>query len=259
MKEIVFSKYQGTGNDFIIIDNREESFPKNDETLIKRLCNRKFGIGSDGLILIEDSGSFNFKMIFFNPDATQSFCGNGSRCAVAFSKQLGITDDHTDFEAIDGAHYGTIDDNLVRVKMADVSYPEKVNDGYFIHTGSPHYVIFSDNVKDLNINILGAKLRNRKDLFGKEGVNVNFVSEFQKGSVFVRTYERGLEAETLSCGSGVTAVAIVYGLDKGLEKTEVETKGGVLEVEFENTGVNGVKEVYLTGPVSHVFDGVFKV
>ena len=259
MKEIVFSKYQGTGNDFIIIDNREESFPKNDETLIKRLCDRKFGIGSDGLILIEDSRSFDFKMIFYNPDATQSFCGNGSRCAVAFSKHLGITDDHADFEAIDGAHYATIKDNLVRVKMADVSNPEKINDGYFIHTGSPHYVKFSDNVKELNINALGAESRNRKDLFGKEGVNVNFVSELQKGSVFVRTYERGVEAETLSCGTGVTAVAIVYGLEKGLEKTDVETKGGVLEVEFENTGAHGVKEVYLTGPVSHVFDGVFKI
>ena len=213
MKEIVFSKYQGTGNDFIIIDNREESFPKNDETLIKRLCDRKFGIGSDGLILIEDSRSFDFKMIFY--------------------KHLGITDDHADFEAIDGAHYATIKENLVRVKMADVSNPEKINDGYFIHTGSPHYVKFSDNVKELNINALGAEIRNRKDLFGKEGVNVNFVSELQKGSVFVRTYERGVEAETLSCGTGVTAVAIVYGLEKGLEKTDVETKGGVLEVEFE--------------------------
>ncbi len=259
MKEIVFSKYQGTGNDFIIIDNREGSFPKSDEPLVKQLCNRKFGIGSDGLILLEDSGSFDFKMIFFNPDATLSFCGNGSRCVVAFSKQLGLTNDNANFEAIDGAHYATNKGNLVRVKMADVGRPEKINGGQFIHTGSPHYVKFSDNVKDLDINVLGPEIRNRKELFGKEGVNVNFVSEVQKGSVFVRTYERGVEAETLSCGTGVTAAAIVYGLENGVEKIYVETKGGILEVEFEKAGIYGVKEVFLTGPVSHVFDGVFRI
>ena len=257
MKTLAFSKYQGTGNDFILIDNRNHIFPENKSRLIPFLCDRKFGIGSDGLILIENHPEHDFEMIFYNPDGSQSFCGNGSRCAVAFANQLGIIDNKTTFLAIDGPHLATLIDQNVRVKMADSKLPEKYLNGQFIHTGSPHFIQYVSNIHNYPVFDEGKAIRNKSEIFGKGGTNVNFVEELAKGSVFVRTFERGVENETLSCGTGVTAVALVYGFDKGLNSVMIETPGGKLKVDFEKDPGSGFKNIYLTGPAVQVFEGEF--
>lgn len=257
MKKLAFTKYQGTGNDFILIDNRGLTFPENRSKLIPLLCNRKFGIGSDGLILIEDHPEHDFNMVFYNPDGSQSFCGNGSRCAVAFAKTLNIIGNETSFIAIDGIHHGTINNHVVRVKMADSTIPKTCLNGHFIHTGSPHYV---QNVRDIhNFPVFeeGNIIRHKTEIFGAGGTNVNFIEEMAKGSVFVRTFERGVENETLSCGTGVTAVALIYGLENGFNSVSVETPGGELIVEFEQKASMDFQNIFLTGPAELVFNGEF--
>ena len=251
--QVPFSKYQGTGNDFILIDHRssKSGFSKDE---IQKLCDRKFGIGSDGLILIEPGINTDFKMTFFNPDGSQSFCGNGSRCALDFAKKIGIFKDKTRFEAFDGLHEGSINGDVVTVKMADVKLPRKVESGFFLNTGSPHFVMENNDINKLDINNIALKYRFRYDLFGDEGTNVNFMSEVKTGLIFVRTYERGVEAETLSCGTGVVAAAIVYGIKKNLEEVQVETLGGKLVIKFIcNEDI--LEEVYLSGPAKEVFRG----
>ena len=247
-----FVKYQGTGNDFIMLDNRDNTFTMESE--IPSLCDRRFGIGSDGLILIQSHPDSDFEMVFYNPDGSTSFCGNGSRCAVAFASSLGIIDTSCTFRAIDGLHDATIQNSQVSVKMADCKRPEKVEDGLFIHTGSPHYVLTHDGIMSLDINMLGTQFRHREDLFGAGGTNVNLLEEDKRGSVFVRTFERGVEAETLSCGTGVTAAAICYGLQNKMNQIDVATKGGHLTVSFsENSST--ITDIYLSGPADKVFEG----
>jgi len=253
---IQFYKYQGTGNDFILIDNRQFKFPKNNAKFIAQLCNRRFGIGADGLILLEPSDKYDFTMVYYNADGNEgSMCGNGGRCTVAFAKMLEVIHNETTFEATDGVHEAIIDNNVVSLKMIDVSEVEKFEDHLFLDTGSPHHITFVDDVKNVNVKITGRKIRYGSPYF-EEGSNVNFVQKLDKNTFKVRTYERGVEDETLSCGTGVTAVAIAAHKAHKTENNLVtlETRGGNLEVSFDHDN-NIYKNVFLKGKAKLVFTG----
>ncbi|GGK45179.1 MULTISPECIES: diaminopimelate epimerase [Flavobacteriaceae] len=251
-----FYKYQGAGNDFIMVDNRNLSFPKINTHLINKLCDRRFGIGADGLILLEPSKNEDFTMVYFNADGNEgSMCGNGGRCIVAFAKQLGIITDRTTFNAVDGLHYATIANEIVSLKMIDVS-EIKVTDSYvFLNTGSPHHVLFSKNIAKINVKESGAKIRYGAPYF-EVGTNVNFVEKITANSFKVRTYERGVEDETLACGTGVTAVAIAAHITNKTNENsiKVEVLGGDLEVSFEKVK-NKYTNIFLKGPSQFVFEG----
>lgn len=256
--EISFYKYQGTGNDFVMIDDRSNVFPDKDLSLIQKLCNRKFGIGSDGLILIRDKIGFDFEMIYFNADGSQSMCGNGARCAVAFSRFLGIIGDKTDFHAIDGPHQASIVAGEVELGMSPVLGFENVGEDFFVDTGSPHHVRFVENVLEYPVFEQGAKIR-YNDKYAPKGTNVNFVTPLTIGEIQVRTYERGVEDETLSCGTGVTACAIVYGNQKGLNEVKINTLGGNLKVRFAENPDGSFQNIQLIGPAEQVFEGRIEI
>lgn len=252
-----FHKYQGTGNDFIMIDNRLQTFPKNNTQLIGRLCDRRFGIGADGLILLENDNSTDFRMVYYNADGNEStMCGNGGRCLVAFAKQLEIIQEKTVFNAIDGLHTATIDaQNQVKLQMKDVNHVD-ISDGYvFLNTGSPHHVQMVEDLKNWDVKKEGAQIR-YSDLYGKEGSNVNFVSMINEATFAVRTYERGVEDETLSCGTGVTAVAIaMHHLGKtNQNQIKLFVEGGVLGVSFEHHQ-GQYAQVFLMGQATFVYEG----
>ena len=253
--QISFYKYQGTGNDFVMIDNRSEFFPKKDTNLIKQLCDRRFGIGGDGLILLENHPQYDFKMVYYNSDGNESsMCGNGGRCLVAFAKQIGVIDHKAEFEAVDGYHYATIDaKGIVALQMKDVDTVNQQENYTFLNTGSPHHVQLVDNLVELDIKTEGAKIR-YSDLYGDAGSNVNFVSQLENDIFAVRTYERGVEDETLSCGTGVTAVAIAmfHSNQTASKSIKLETQGGVLKVRFE-PHPSLYSEVWLCGPTKQVF------
>jgi len=256
MQAISFYKYQGTGNDFIVIDDRQELFSKKDTKLIKRLCDRKYGIGADGLILLQEDRLHNFKMVYFNADGNESsMCGNGGRCIVSFARLLGMITDKATFEAIDGLHEARLFDNdLVSLQMKNVDSLQTFDGHVFMDTGSPHHVELTDNVAHVDVVTQGRYLRN--ELYGKEGANINFVQPQTSDTFKVRTYERGVEDETLSCGTGVTAVALAMhktGQTKAHEVT-LETPGGHLKVSFEPTP-QGYQNIWLTGPALLVFKG----
>src|SRR5690606_35130207 len=206
--ELTFYKYQGTGNDFVIIDNRQLIFNKNNTNLIAMMCDRKFGIGADGLILLEDDHKTDFKMVYYNSDGHQSsMCGNGSRCIVHFAAFIGIITKETTFEAIDGVHNAEILSNdVISLQMNPVSDIKDAGTNIFLSTGSPHHVEMVDNLETYDVFKNGADLRHK--MYGEEGANINFVEQINEATFAVRTYERGVENETLSCGTGVTAVAI---------------------------------------------------
>lgn len=254
MQNLKFHKYQGTGNDFIIVDNRKNIFnPANDE-LIKKLCDRKFGIGADGLILIQDHPDHDFEMVYFNADASQSMCGNGCRCAVHFANYLGIIEEETTFLAIDGPHEAFLKDGLVHLKMADVKEVKQIGNDLFIDTGSPHYLCFIEDLDNFDVVSEGRKIRN-SNAYKQAGTNVNFIEKVGENEIFVRTYERGVEDETLSCGTGVTAASLA-GSKKGLKSpVKLKTLGGTLQVAFEEKGENNFINVYLIGPAKMVFTG----
>lgn len=251
-----FFKYQGTGNDFVIIDNRQGIFSKNDTKLIAHLCNRKVGIGADGLILLENHATLDFKMVYYNADGNQSsMCGNGGRCLVHFAKFLGIITSEATFKAVDGEHHATInEEGIVSLKMNDVSEIKSNENSIFLNTGSPHHISLCESLDSLDVQTEGAKLR--YNLYGKEGANINFVQPLKDNIFAVRTYERGVEAETLSCGTGVTAVALAmhYSGKTHSEEVILHTPGGQLKVSFRKTD-NGYTEIYLTGPAVQVFKG----
>lgn len=254
--KIHFYKYQGTGNDFIIVDNRSLVFPKSNVELIHKLCDRRFGIGADGLILLESSEKQDFTMVYFNADGKEgSMCGNGGRCIVAFAKKLNIIKNKTTFEAVDGLHFAEIENDLVNLQMTDVENIEIYDTHTFLNTGSPHHVNFCDAVANLNVREMGSKIRYGAPYF-EEGTNVNFVEQISENSFKVRTYERGVENETLACGTGVTAVAIAANKTNKTdeERIFIEVLGGKLEVSFKKEG-NSYKNVFLKGPAEFVFEG----
>ena len=253
-----FEKYHGTGNDFIIIDDRKKLFNENDSDLINRLCRRRFGIGADGLILIRDHTDYDFEMVYFNADGkVGSMCGNGGRCVVAFANKKGIAGKNTSFLAYDGPHEAEVrDDNIVKLKMSEVTSFKDVENGYEMNTGSPHYVAFCDDVAAKDVNKEGKAIRN-SSAYRREGINVNFVEQVNNG-ISIRTYERGVEEETYSCGTGVVASALSTALRKNLQghnlTVEVKTLGGLLKVYFDRDG-NSFRNIYLEGPAQYVFKG----
>lgn len=254
---IEFYKYQGTGNDFVMIDNRLEKIARTDLDFVRKWCDRKFGIGADGLILIENHPDHDFEMIYFNSDGSMSFCGNGSRCAVRFASFLGIIEKNAQFLAIDGVHQAHIDENnWVHLKMGNVSAIESIGDDLYLDTGSPHYIRFVPSVMELNILSEAQEIR-YNDRFSKVGTNVNFV-EIRQESLLIRTYERGVEGETLSCGTGATAVALGYAdsthMQNGNHRIALETMGGDLAIAFHKTG-NQFNDIRLIGPAEQVFKG----
>lgn len=252
---IIFYKYQGTGNDFIMIDNRHQLFPKNNANLIEGLCDRRFGIGADGLILLENDEMSGYRMVYFNSDGKEgSMCGNGGRCFVAFADFLKIIQGETSFDAADGLHEATISNGIVSLKMQNVSEIKIKPNAIFMDTGSPHHVQMVENLEALDVFKEGAKLR--YGVYGEKGSNINFVSPRTDGSFYVRTYERGVEDETLSCGTGVTAVALaMHHLGKSSEnKVQIHTKGGDLQVEFDEKDGN-YANIFLIGSAKQVFKG----
>lgn len=255
-----FYKYQGTGNDFIVFDNRNDSFPKNNKVLIKNLCHRKFGIGADGLLLLESSKDFDFKMVYFNADGNEgTMCGNGGRCIVAFAKKLEIIDSKTSFEAVDGTHQATMFNDIVSLKMNNVNSIDNHKDHIFLDTGSPHHVEFLDDVSTIDVLKKGKEIRYGSPYFEK-GTNVNFVQQIKPDTYKVRTYERGVENETLSCGTGVTAVAIAadFSQRSNSKNIKLQTIGGDLEVSFQNDK-NSYKHITLKGPATFVFKGSVEI
>ncbi|WP_439488599.1 diaminopimelate epimerase [Algoriphagus sp.] len=256
--EILFYKYQGTGNDFVMIDDRAEKFDETDLKLVSKLCDRKFGIGADGLILIRNHKPYDFEMIYFNADGSQSMCGNGARCAVAFSAFLGILDERTKFLAIDGEHEAVLKDGLVHLLMGDVAGIEEKNGDSFVNTGSPHHIRFVNDVAGYSVFEEGKKVR-YDQMYAPAGTNVNFVEKVSEDKIFVRTYERGVEDETLSCGTGVTAAAITFGNDRPAALIKIKTLGGDLAVEFKAEPDGTYKDIWLIGPAEQVYRGKISV
>lgn len=252
---ISFTKYQATGNDFILIDNRDGKLALSKEQIIK-ICDRKFGIGADGLILIESSNKAPFHVNYYNSDGSQSLCGNGSRAAVHFAAKLGLVGSTTQFDAYDGLHEATLlSNNIVRLKMNDVQVIETKANHLFLNTGSPHVVEFVNHINQHPVLETGKTIR-YSETFKPGGTNVNFVEALPNNTIFVRTYERGVENETLSCGTGVTAAALAATTKGYISPVRIETKGGQLTVEFVNHGDGkGYKEIYLIGPAMRVFEG----
>lgn len=254
VRKIEFVKYQGTGNDFIMIDAREKAVNFSADQIVK-ICHRRFGIGADGLILLKHHEDCDFEMDYYNADGSQSFCGNGSRCAQAFAKQLGIIENESRFLAIDGMHIGKSVGKEFATKMGDVDQIQRIGADYFIHTGSPHYIKYVDDVYSVDVLTEGAAIRNSLN-YRENGTNVNFVS-IQEENLIVRTYERGVEAETYSCGTGVTAVAISYlHLQNSYQKqVNIKTIGGDLQIHLERETENSFKNIWLQGPAEEVYMG----
>ncbi len=242
-----------------MIDGRQLNADFLDQKRIQRLCHRRFGIGADGLIILEKSESYPFAMRYFNADGREgTMCGNGGRCIMAFARRLGIAGNETSFAGIDGVHHARMLDNgLIRLKLKDVEGLNRLEDGYLVDTGSPHFVRFVSDLEQVDMESVGKEIRHQ-ERFGREGVNVNFVQvEDHDGTLFVRTFERGVEAETWSCGTGVTAAAICAYMQLGPDifSYPVRTRGGNLEVEFRPQADQRFTDIYLKGPASHVYDG----
>lgn len=258
--KIHFYKYQGTGNDFILVDNRDERLQLSQEQ-IAYMCNRRFGIGADGLMELKTSAGYDFKMVYYNADGNEgSMCGNGGRCLVKFAHYVGIHKSEFKFIATDGDHYASIETNgWVRLKMQDVNEIDH-NTGYeLLNTGSPHFVKTVEELKEFPVVAEGRSIRN-SDKFKKEGVNVNFVESISESTIFVRTYERGVEDETLSCGTGVTAAALVNAHnDRGFNHVDIKTLGGKLYVEFNRVDDDSFQDIWLAGPATKVFDGFIEL
>ncbi|WP_298778665.1 diaminopimelate epimerase [uncultured Polaribacter sp.] len=254
---LTFYKYQGTGNDFVMIDNRTKIFPKKNTDKISQICDRHFGIGADGIILIENDNDFDFKMIYFNADGSQTFCGNGARCAVAFAKFLNIIKNKTTFLAIDGEHFAEINDGIISLQMIDVDDIKVNKNSVFMYTGTQHHVEMVNELTDFPIYEKGKKIRYS---YENPGSNVNFVQQIDDATFRVRTYEKGVEDETLACGTGVTAVAIAMHKTNKTKSNLVSlpVEGGLLEVSFiEENGT--YKNVFLKGPAQFVFTGSITV
>ena len=256
-----FYKYQGTGNDFIIADNRKNEISVSKEQ-IHKLCNRRFGIGADGLMLLNEKQGFDFEMKYYNADGKEgSMCGNGARCMTKFAYHLGIHREKYRFLASDGVHEAEIDtDGIVSLKMKDVKSIRKFHNDFILDTGSPHYIKMVPNVMEFDVFKKGNEIRHSKE-FEEEGINVNFVEQLSEADkIIVRTFERGVEDETFSCGTGVTAAALVcYHNENGFNDVEVKTLGGLLSVEYDRIDDNKYENIWLCGPAEKVYEGTFEI
>lgn len=254
--KLSFSKYQGAGNDFILIDDRDLNIVLEQSTIV-RLCDRHFGIGADGIILLQNDSNSNFKMLYFNSDGRQgSMCGNGGRTAVRFAHDLGIIQEKTKFKAVDGMHEALISKDIVQLKMTNVEGVDIYPSHTFLNTGSPHHVEFVKDLDAVNVAQIGAQIRYGNPYFD-EGSNVNFVEILTSDTFKIRTYERGVESETLACGTGVTAAAIAGFERELLNSTTVKAfaLGGEIEVSFEKNKSGGYENIWLKGPAEKVFEG----
>jgi diaminopimelate epimerase len=255
--EIHFYKYQGTGNDFVLIDDRQRTLQLTNEQ-VAHICDRRFGIGADGLMLLQSEPGFDFRMLYYNSDGKEgSMCGNGGRCITAFAKKLGAADTKFKFIAVDGAHEAIIEENgKVSLKMGDVKNIEMNGDHYYLNTGSPHYVKKVTDLSKFDVAEEGKKIR-YNDRFKEEGTNVNFIEKKEDG-LHVRTYERGVEDETYSCGTGVTAAALVAaleGISDSKKNCRIHTLGGELEVTFDRVLEQNFYNIWLKGPAEFVYEG----
>jgi len=253
--KILFNKYEGTGNDFIIIDNREGLIRHDDSRLIAFLCDRRFGIGADGLILAEEHGGYDFEMVFFNNDGLPAtMCGNGARCISDFVMKTITGRKELTFLAADGPHIAMPAGDLITVTINDVTGIKTTPHGVFLNTGVPHLVCFTEEADSKDIIAFARPLR-YDPYFGEEGTNVN-LAEVVPDGLKVRTYERGVEGETWSCGTGVTASAIAAAATGRIKRPDIDiiVKGGRLNVKFELTP-DGAKDILLTGPATFVFSG----
>ena len=258
-----FYKFHGAGNDFVMLDNRGQLYNLSSEQ-IALLCHRRFGIGADGLMLLESSSQYDFEMKYYNSDGLEgSMCGNGGRCIIAFADMLGIQKEEYHFLAVDGLHYANILSHKnqlwdISLQMIDVESVERNGDSYFMNTGSPHHVEFVNDVQKVDVYSKGKSIRNNEHYSQRGGTNVNFIS-IENGIIQIRTYERGVEDETLACGTGVTAAAIAAAMKEKSDNNNYKVKalGGDLSVSFKREG-NSFTQVWLQGPAAFVFTGEFE-
>lgn len=260
--QIHFFKYQGTGNDFIILDNRKNEYNFLSAEQVRRLCDRRFGVGADGLMLLNEKNGYDFEMKYFNADGKEgSMCGNGGRCMTKFAYHLGIHRSLYKFLAVDGVHESEIDtDGIISLKMKDVAGVKKFHTDFLLDTGSPHYVKMVPDVMNLDVFKKGHDIRYSKE-FEQEGINVNFVEQLEEvDKIIVRTYERGVEDETWSCGTGVTAAALVcYHNENGFNDVEIKTLGGNLTVEYDRVDDGHYENIWLCGTAEKVFEGTVEL
>jgi len=256
--KIHFHKYQATGNDFVLIDNRSGNYFFTKEQ-IEKICDRRFGIGADGLMLIEKHSTLDFNLVYYNSDGSQSLCGNGSRAAVMMAASLGLLKDNTEFNAYDGPHHAELLKNgIVKLKMNDVTEIKMIGDDYSINTGSPHHLKFVSDVKNYPVVDEGKKIR-YSQAYAPKGTNVNFIQLLENNTIFVRTYEKGVEDETLSCGTGVTAAALAASFHGYTSPVQVKVRGGELSVEFKSGQAGTFQDVFLVGPAKMVFEGTLEL
>lgn len=255
-RKIPFYKYQGAGNDFILIDNRAGDFDDLSQDFVHRMCDRRFGIGADGLMLLQQAKNRDFEMIYFNADGREgSMCGNGGRCIVAFARDLRVIGDKADFLAVDGPHLATISEDQVNLGMIGVNQISRDGDAFVLNTGSPHYVKVVKDLTNYAVYDEGLRIRNSEP-YRQEGINVNFVEPDGEG-YFVRTFERGVENETLACGTGATAAAIAMALKhnrSGQVDMPIRVLGGQLRISFYREE-DSFTQVFLQGPANFVFKG----
>jgi diaminopimelate epimerase len=259
--KVIFYKYQGTGNDFIIINNLTGEAPALTNKQIRSICNRNFGVGADGLMYLNKVDGYDFGMTYFNSDGGESsMCGNGGRCLVKFAYLMGIHKSSYQFLATDGAHEAELDTSgKVSLKMKNVTTVDYHSGYAILDTGSPHFVKFASNVQDIDVAATGKEIRCSTP-FVENGINVNFAESVSQDTIYVRTYERGVEAETLSCGTGVTAAALLFAHnDKGFNRVEVKTPGGNLSVEFDKINEHQFENIWLCGPAHFVFKGEIEI
>ena len=259
--QLTFHKYQGTGNDFVILDNRDGKYNGLTNEQVRFLCSRRFGIGADGLMLLNNANGFDFEMKYYNADGRESsMCGNGGRCLVKFAWNIGIRKEKYHFIATDGPHEAEIDeDGTVALKMKDVTGIKDYHSDFILDTGSPHYIKMTADVWNYDVYKKGKEIR-YSNTFAKEGINVNFVEQKNNDEIIVRTYERGVEDETLSCGTGVTASALVcYHNERGFNEVTVYTRGGKLTVEYDRTDDDTFNNIWLCGPAEKVYEGTVEV
>nr|WP_255679007.1 diaminopimelate epimerase [Mucilaginibacter sp. UR6-1] len=259
-----FYKYQGAGNDFILVDNRQNTIDHHNPELLERLCDRRFGIGGDGIMFLQHADGYDFEMVYYNADGRpSSMCGNGGRCIVAFAKFLGVIDTETEFVAVDGPHYAKISEEgtWVSLQMIDVEQVDRDGEAYVLNTGSPHYVTLAQDLKSRDVYAEGSAIRNNQT-YCTNGINVNFVEPLaDNNGYFVRTFERGVEDETFACGTGVTAVALAmatHNKQSGHITTPVKVLGGDLNIRFNYDGLR-YTDIFLEGPAMQVFAGEIEI